>query len=70
MKKFIAIALAVLLISCVCLTSCGGGGSKTSIQQTDKTLGQELVDLQKAHEAGAITEKEYKAAKKKLLKKK
>ncbi len=70
MKKFIAITLVVLLISAVCLTSCGGGGSKTTIQKSDKTLGQELMDLQKAHEGGAITEKEYKDAKKKLLKKK
>ncbi len=69
MKKFIAIALVVFLISAVCLTSCGGGGTKTSIEQSNKTLGQELIDLQKAHESGAITEKEYKAAKKKLLKK-
>ncbi len=69
MKKFIAITLAVLLISAVGLTSCGGGAN-TDISQSDQTLGQELIDLQKAHESGAITEKEYKAAKKKLLKKK
>ncbi len=70
MKKLIAITLAVLLISCVCLTGCLGGGAKTEISQSDQSLGQELIDLQKARESGAITEKEYNAAKKKLLKKK
>ncbi len=70
MKKFIAITLAVLLVSAVCLTGCFGGGAKTDISQSDQTLGQELIDLQKALESGAINEKEYKAAKKKLLKKK
>ncbi len=70
MKKFTAIVLTVLLISGVCITGCGGGGAKTQIHKSDKTLGQELIDLQKAHETGAISEKEYKDAKKKLLKKK
>ncbi len=70
MKKLSAIILSILLISCIGLTSCGGGGAKTEIQRTDKTLGQELIDLQKAHEAGAIDKKEYEKAKKALLKKK
>ncbi len=68
MMKFMAITLTVLLISSVCFTGCLGGGSKTEVSQSDQTLGQELMDLQKAHESGAITEKEYKTAKKKLLK--
>ena len=32
------------------------------------TTGQELQDLQKARESGAITEKEYEEAKEKILK--
>ncbi len=70
MKKWIAIVASFLMISGMCLTGCGGGGAKTEIQRTDKTLGQELIDLQKAREAGAINEKEYDKAKKQLLKKK
>ena len=57
-----------------------GGGSKTANSATrseDKstvgqqvsspTLGQQLMDLQKAKESGAITEEEYQAQRTKLL---
>jgi hypothetical protein len=42
-----------------------GGGSKNQIQKT--TTGQQLVDLQKAREVGAITDTEYEAQKAKVL---
>lgn len=42
-----------------------GGGSK-NVTMTP-TLGQQLIDLQKAKEAGAITDSEYQAEKTKLL---
>ena len=53
-----------------------GGGSETwcrastSVVSGATTLGQQLIDLQKAKEAGAITDAEYKAQKAKLLEKK
>ena len=46
------------------LSGCCGGGTK-KIQQTSpvtvetKSSGEQLMDLQKAKESGAITEKEY-----------
>jgi hypothetical protein len=42
-----------------------GSGSKTTV--TKPTLGQQLTDLQKAKDSGAITEAEYQAQKAKLL---
>ena len=52
------------------LVGCGGGGTEvkqsTSIYST--TLGQELQDLDAAYQKGLITEKEYKEAKQKLIK--
>jgi hypothetical protein len=46
---------------------CGGGGA--SVQTSSTTLGQELTDLEEAHEKGLLTEKEYKKARKKIMKK-
>ena len=42
-----------------------GGGSTEEVQQ--KTWGQQLLDLKKAQDDGALTQKEYDDAKKKLL---
>ena len=42
-----------------------GGGSTTRIEQA--TIGQQLIDLQRAKEAGAITDAEYQTEKAKLL---
>lgn len=49
---------------------CGGGGTKVVTETVPTTtLGQELTDLEKAHEKGILTDKEYEDAKHKLLKK-
>jgi len=47
---------------------CGGGG--TNVKATNTTVGQELVDLDKAYKDGIITEKEYNDTKSKILKRK
>lgn len=43
------------------LSGCCGGGVKeqTPVKVETKSAGEQLMDLQKAHESGAITEKEY-----------
>ena len=53
----------LLLTGCLALQV--GGGDKKEVQTA--TVGQQLVDLQKAKDAGAITESEYQAQKAKLL---
>ena len=61
--------LTALLASVVpILSGCGGGGASFH-QAGNKTLGQELTDLQAAYEKGIITQKEYEATKKQLIKK-
>jgi len=42
-----------------------GGGTTNKIEQP--TIGQQLIDLQRAKEAGAISDAEYQAQKSKLL---
>jgi hypothetical protein len=71
MKKLISLTLIgslamTVLSGCIGL-SIGGG---TTTKPESPTLGQQLVDLQKAKESGAITEAEYEAQKAKLLRKK
>ena len=67
MKNLIApaaIALCGLLLFGGCVASVGGG-PKTTINKA--TTGQQLIDLQNAKNAGAITDAEYQQQKTKLL---
>lgn len=63
--------LSATLASCVMLMLTGcvglsiGGGTKTRTNRP--TVGQQLIDLQRAKDSGAITEPEYEAQKAKLL---
>ena len=71
MKKWLSFLILVSILLVIFLTGCCGGGGKTKVvAETTKatTTGQELQDLQKAKDEGAITEKEYETAKKKILK--
>jgi hypothetical protein len=69
MKKLItpfALALvAMVVLSSGCIVVSLGGGSKT--ETAHATTGQQLTDLKKARDNGAITEEEYQAQKAKLL---
>ena len=56
---------AIVVALSLGLTACGG--STTTVKQTE-TQGQQLLDLQEAYDKGVITEKEYNATKKKILK--
>ena len=58
-------ALTALFLFTGCLALQVGGGDKKEEQKA--TLGQQLVDLQKAKDSGAITDAEYQAQKAKLL---
>jgi hypothetical protein len=64
--KFIPILILVtgITIFSGCSWQVGGGTKSASVQPT---TGQQLIDLQKAKDAGAITDPEYQAQKAKLL---
>ena len=67
MKKHIApasVALAALLGLSGCVAAIGNRDAQHS---GGTTLGQQLIDLQKAKEAGAISEAEYQTQKSRLL---
>jgi len=68
MKRITIWMLVGLIAVSVALTACGGGGAKMESQTKTTTLGQELMDLEKAYKSGIITEKEYQKAKEQLLK--
>ena len=66
MKKIIGTIFVMILIAT--LVSCiavGSGGKKIEQQPT---LGQELLDLKKARDEGAISDQEYNEMKEKLKK--
>ena len=67
MRKFVissVVAISALTLLGGCAWEVGGGTKHTTIQPT---MGQQLIDLQKAKEAGAITDAEYEVQKAKLL---
>ena len=62
--------LFVMLTAVVFSGCCGpGGGAKVENKSitTTKSLGEQLMDLQKAYESGAITESQYNDLKKKAI---
>lgn len=67
--KFLRV-VAVVLVLMVGISFIGCGGGKTSVKQSSTTIGQELIDLEKAYNDKIITKKQYEEQKKKILKRK
>jgi hypothetical protein len=68
MKKLLVpvmVGLSALTLLSGCLDLKLGGGTTTRPQTA--TVGQQLLDLQKAKESGAMSDAEYQAQKAKLL---
>jgi hypothetical protein len=66
--KTLRIPILVVFSSVALLAGCSwqvGGGSKSATNQP--TVGQQLIDLQKAKDAGAISDSEFQTQKTKLL---
>ncbi|RLA35781.1 MAG: hypothetical protein DRR03_05210 [Gammaproteobacteria bacterium] len=61
------LATAAIISVTLALGGCGGGGAKTEVRAETTTTGQQLLDLKKAYEAGALTEKEYESEREKIL---
>ena len=59
------LAIAGLVTLSLTLAGCGGGD--TTVKAETTTTGQELMDLKKAYEAGAISEREYEKQREKIL---
>jgi hypothetical protein len=47
--------------------ACCGGGADVLSHVTTTTVGQQLMDLKKAYESGAMTQQEYEQQRKKIL---
>ena len=68
---------AVVLASILAISMggcCGGSKEVKEVQQTPvqvqtKTTGEQLMDLQKAYESGAINEKQYNQMKQEIIEK-
>jgi hypothetical protein len=63
----LAAVMAIALI--LGLTGCGGGGAEMKSEISTTTTGQQLMDLKKALDSGAITQDEYDKERKKILNK-
>lgn len=67
-KGLSALVVLVSVVTLAGLSGCCGGGSQTTKNiTTTKTLGDQLMDLQKAKESGAISEEQYNELKQKLI---
>jgi len=66
--KYLRICVVILCLALgASFTGCGGGGAKVQTQTRQATVGQELIDLEKAYKDGIITQKEYETQKKRIL---
>jgi hypothetical protein len=63
------IAIMMVGVTLVGLPGCGGGGaeSKTEVTNTTVSKGQQLIDLKKALDAGAISESDFERERKRIL---
>ena len=68
MSLFRIVAIILVLMVGMSFIGCGGGGAK--VQQSNTTIGQELIDLEKAYNDKIITKKQYDQQKKKILNRK
>ena len=63
------VLLAVCGVLLFGVAACGGGGAEVRSEVTTTTTGQQLIDLKKALDSGAMTQQEYERERKKILSK-
>lgn len=65
-----ALRVLVFALSIAVLAGCWGGGADVRNSNTNRstTVGQELIDLQRAYDQGLISEREYERARRRILK--
>ncbi|HSD59490.1 MAG TPA: SHOCT domain-containing protein [Burkholderiales bacterium] len=59
--------LAAALLAALGVSACGGGGADVKSEITTTTTGQQLLDLKKAYDAGAMTKDEYERERQRIL---
>jgi uncharacterized membrane protein len=59
--------IGITLSSLLMLAACGGGGADNTVHNTTVSKGQALIDLKKAYDAGAISEREYNKQREQIL---
>ena len=64
-KKLAVLAVCGLLLLGV--AACGGGGADVRSEVSTTTVGQQLMDLKKALDTGAMTQQEYEKQRTKIL---
>jgi uncharacterized membrane protein len=65
----LTIARRLGIIAFVALVlGCGGGGAEMKSDISTTTAGQQLLDLKKAYEAGAISKDEYEEMRERIVK--
>jgi hypothetical protein len=64
MRLIIAAVAPLAVAGCLSF----GGGSDTSTTVNPPTTGQQLLDLKKAYDSGAISKEEYEAVRESILK--
>jgi hypothetical protein len=63
-----ALLSALLAVSVLGLAGCGGGDTEVKSEITTTTKGQQLIDLKKALDAGAMNQEEYERERQRILK--
>jgi hypothetical protein len=63
----LAAVMAIALI--LGLAGCGGGGAEMKSEISTTTTGQQLMDLKKALDSGALSKEEYDKEREKILEK-
>jgi hypothetical protein len=63
----VVVHVAVCVVLLLGIAACGGGGAEVRSEVSTTTVGQQLMDLKKALDTGAITQQEYEKERKKVL---
>ena len=64
MRKALAACAVVLFL----IYGCRGGSANVKTTTSTVSIGQQLIDLKKAYDTGAMTQDQYKQAKSRIIK--